>query len=95
MDISGFLYRLYDYVLNPLILLATGVAFVYFIYGIVRFLSMDATDKSRVEARNAIMWGILGMVVMFSVYGIVRFVMASFGLSPGDISPTAQPFLKV
>ena len=58
-----------------------SLSFVYFIYGIVKFLALDVSDASRKEARNSIWWGIVGMVIMFSVYGIIRFVLATFGIS--------------
>jgi hypothetical protein len=39
-------------------------------------------DKSRKEAQNAILWGIVGMVIMFSVFGLIRFVLITFGIDP-------------
>ncbi len=55
---------------------------------------MDSADKDRIEARNAIMWSIVGMIVMFSVYGLIQFTLLTFGVAPSDISPLAAPFLK-
>ncbi len=93
MTIVPFLYKLNNLVLNPLILLAFAVSFVCFLYGIVKFLSLDVADKSRTEARNSIMWGIVGMVIMFSVYGIIKFILATFGITglPAD----AKHFLNL
>lgn len=70
-----------------------GLAFVYFIYGIVTFLRLEPGDKARDEARNSILWGFVGMVIMFSVYGIINFVLATFGVSTNDISDNAKQFL--
>lgn len=82
MTIATFLSRVNAYVLNPIIILAFAVATVYFMYGIVKFLSSgtDGVDKSRQEAKDAILYGIIGMVVMFSVYGLIRFVVSTFGI---------------
>jgi hypothetical protein len=87
MTIIPFLNRINLYILNPIILLLFAVSAIYFIYGIVRFLSAGAenVDKSRKEAQNAILWGVVGMVIMFSVYGLIRFVLATFGV------PTTGP----
>ena len=85
MDITSFLNKVNALILNPLILLMFSVSFVYFIYGIVKFLSADVADKSREEARNSIMWGIVGMVIMFSVYGIIKFILYTYGI------PTTGP----
>ncbi len=91
VTIIPFLNKVNEFVLNPLIALVFTVSFAYFTYGIVRFLSLDAADAKRVEARNAIMWGIIGMAIMFSVYGIIGFVLTSFGIT--NPSPAATPFL--
>ena len=97
MDITPFLKMVDELILNPLILLAFAVSFVVFIYGIVRFLSVDSGDKgtTRAEARNSILWGIVGMVIMFSVYGIIRFTLKSFGIQESDLSSTAKTFLNI
>ena len=87
-SIVHFLNKFNNLVLNPFILLLFGVSFVYFIYGVIKFLSKDAGDKGqgRTEARNSIFWGIVGMLIMFSVYGVIRFVLATFGISPSDVT---------
>lgn len=93
MTIIPFLARVNDLILNPLIALAFGLSFVYFTYGIVNFLRLEAGDKNRKEAQDAILWGIVGMVIMFSVYGIIRFILATFGVNiPPDSS--AGQFLR-
>jgi len=87
MTIVPFLNNLNKLIINPLIILVFTLAFAYFVYGIVRFLSTDPSDKSteRTEARSAILWGIVGMVIMFSVYGLIGFVLKTFGIAPSDI----------
>lgn len=96
ITIVPFLNRLSDLIINPLILLLFSVAFLYFVYGVFKFITLDAADAKRVEARNAIAWGIIGMVIMFSVYGIIRFVLDTFGISPADIKSTnATDYLKL
>ena len=100
LTIVPFLANVNNLILNPIIALLFGISFVYFAYGVVKFLQLDAADKSRDEARSAILWGLVGMVIMFSVYGIIYFVLASFGLSKTDIglsggSSGAQQFLKL
>ena len=85
MTIVPFLHRVSDLILNPIILLLFAVSFVYFIYGVIKFLSHEAGDKTREEARSAIIWGIVGMVIMFSVYGIIGFVLNTFDIQPGDV----------
>jgi len=89
MTIIPFLNKFNRLILNPLIILLFTLATVYFIYGIVKFLSLQEGDPARKEAKNALLWGMFGMLIMFSVYGLIRFVLATFGVS-GD--PTGYIF---
>ncbi len=101
LSIATFLDRFNYYILNPVIELLFGIAFIYFFYGIIKFIQSDAGDKgsARAEARSAILWGMVGMLIMFSVYGIIsKFLLPSFGINPSD--PTlhlqnAKPYLKL
>ena len=86
MDITTFLQKVDKFVLNPTILLLFAVATVYFIYGIIKYLSLDPSDGKRSEARDAIIWGLVGMLIMFSVYGIISFVLTTFGVTPGGVT---------
>ena len=84
MTIVPFLKDVNNLILNPIIALMFGVSVVIFIYGIVKFLTTDAGDagSTRIEARNSMMWGIIGMVIMFSVYGIIKLILDTFGVTP-------------
>lgn len=94
--ITSFIKNINKYILNPVILLMFGLAMLYFLYGIVKFLSTNAGDKGseRIEARNAIMWGIIGMVIMFSVYGIIDAILKTFGVTSENLGPIAPQFIK-
>ncbi len=93
MTISVFLNKFNFYILNPIIVLFFALAFVYFIYGIIKFLRSDAGDKGteRIEARNSILWGIIGMFIMFSVYALIKFVLLTFGITP---TTEVIPYIK-
>jgi hypothetical protein len=92
ITIVPFLNQLNKVILNPLILLMFGLALVYFIYGIIKFLSLPAGDKGREEARKSIMWGIIGMAIMFSVFGLIHFILSTFGVT-GDVSAPTKPYI--
>ena len=75
-----FLQKIDDVIINPLIILAFALATIYFMYGIVKFLNPNTGEKDKLEARSAILWGIVGMAIMFSVYGLIGFVLTTFGV---------------
>lgn len=85
VTIVPFLNRAIDLILQPLVILLFALAVAYLLYNAVRFLSLEPGDKNRDEAWQAILWGLVGLTIMFSVYGIIRFTLNTFGISPGDI----------
>lgn len=85
MTIIPFLNKVNNLVLNPIILLLFVLSFLYFFYGIAKFLNPNTGETDKKEARNSILWGLVGMAIMFSVYGIIKFVLGTFGISPSDV----------
>ena len=87
MTIVPFLYRVNEFILNPIILLLFALSSVYFVYGIITFIRLEPGDAKKVEARTAIIWGIVGMLVMFSAKGLISFTLNTFGVASTD-APT-------
>jgi hypothetical protein len=79
LDLMG---KIYNVILNPIIALLFGLAFAYFIWGIVRYVWSGEQESMREEGRRAIVWGVIGMFVMFSVFGILRLVIGTIGADP-------------
>ena len=96
ITIVPFLNRALTYLINPLITLLFALATAYLLFNFVKFLSKQPGDKERDEAWKAILWGILGLVVMFSVYGLIRVVLISFGINTtGALSPSVRNYLNL
>ena len=76
MTITSFLTTLDSVVLNPILEVMFAVAFLYFVYAIIKLITADGTKKS--EAKNAVLWSIIGMFIMISVYGIINLVLNTF-----------------
>jgi hypothetical protein len=59
--------------LNPLLGLATAIAFVLFIYGGIKFMLARANgDASKFEAgRWHLIWGGVGLFILLSLWGIL------------------------
>ena len=83
MDISTFLDKVNQFVLNPLIILAFGVAFLMFFFGIFQFIASQTIDTERDKGKRKILWGLFGMFIMFAAYGLIRLVLGTFGISVG------------
>lgn len=81
MDISQFLNKINQYILNPLILLAFAVAFIVFFWGIFQFIYSQTADAGRDEGKRKIFWGLFGMFIMVSAYGLIRLILGTFGIT--------------
>lgn len=72
-------------IVNPLVLLLAAGAFVLLLWGIIKFIRGAGDDAARKEGRDTILWGIVGLVVIFGAYGIINSALTAFNL------PTIHP----
>jgi hypothetical protein len=47
------------------------LAFLFFLIGMVRFF-FSQDQENRAKGKQFVLWGIIGLVVMFSLWGIVN-----------------------
>ena len=80
--LDSFLGRVVTQIVNPIILLLAGAAFVLFVWGVFEFVKNAGDASKREEGRSAIMWGIIGLVVIFGAYGIINIALGTFDLAP-------------
>jgi hypothetical protein len=80
--LDQFLSKVVDQIINPIILLLAGAAFVVFIWGVFQFVRNAADETERNKGKSAIMWGIIGLVIIFGVYGLINIALLGFGLDP-------------
>jgi len=77
--VTDLLGQIATLILNPLIVLGFVVATIYLFYGIVQMIwGADGNDLDK--KKTNVMYGVIGLFVMFSVYGILRIVLATFDI---------------
>ena len=86
--LDAFLDKVVIQIVNPIILLLAAGAFVAFLWGVFEFIRHAGDSSARAEGQRAILWGIVGLVIIFGVYGILNLALGTFGLS--TISPISQ-----
>ena len=60
-----------------------ALAFLTFIYGVVKYFFFSVGDETkRVEGRQFVLWGIIGMAVLFTVWGFVNILLSTLGIAP-------------
>jgi hypothetical protein len=79
--LNQFLSKVVVQIVNPLILLLTAVAFVVFLWGVFEFIANAGEATKRAEGKSAILWGLVGLVIIFGVYGIINLALDTFGIT--------------
>ncbi len=78
--LNEFLEKVVTQIINPLILLMAAGAFVVFLWGLFEFVLYAGDETKRETGRSAIMWGIIGLVIIFGAYGIINVALGTFNL---------------
>lgn len=75
---QGFVDKLNEVILFPLITLLLTAALVVFLYGCFEFIVGAADEAARSKGKQHILWGIVGMLVMLSAYSILAIAAGTF-----------------
>lgn len=91
-DVQSIMQDISDIVktIIPILML---VAFVVFLWGVVKFIFAGGDENKRKDAKNYIIYGLIGLFVMVAVWGIVEVVLNTFGVEGGGTIelPTINP----
>lgn len=67
---------------NALIPFAVGLALLFFMYGVIRFILAKDADAKK-DARNNVIQGVIGLFAIVSVWGLVGLIQSTFGIGAG------------
>ena len=87
-SVSQFVGSIVDLIIQPLIILITAVALVYFVWGLVQFIlhSDDSTTSAggsvsyegREKGKRHLIWGIVGLLIIVGAVSILGIVTNTF-----------------
>lgn len=60
--------------INPILGLLTGLAVLYFVWGIVQYIKNAGDAKAAAAGKSTMLYGILALFILFSFWGIVQFI---------------------
>jgi hypothetical protein len=85
-----------DTVLSAVVTLLMSLAILVFFWGVVEYIiGMREGNQDKVTKGNKfIMWGLVGLFVMFSVYGIIKFGQGIFGFKESDLKSITIPTIN-
>lgn len=75
MTTSSIIGALISNIVQPLIKLMFIVAILVFVWGVVEMIINASNDTKRSEGQKHIMWGLIGLFIMFAVYGILNLIV--------------------
>ena len=78
--VSGFIANIQKQILEPLVTLIALAAFVVFVWGIVEFIRGADNDEKRKTGQQHMIWGIIGLVIIFGANAIITLISATIGL---------------
>ncbi len=77
MTFASIVAGIVSQVNQTLIPLIYALAFVFFIIGIVRYFFIEGGEEGQTKGKKFLLYGLLGIVVLFTVWGIISLLLAS------------------
>ena len=80
---GGSLWNLFFIVMDFLsqaVIILISLAVVFFLYGILKYISRGDDEESQKKGKNIMIFGIIGLFVMISFWGIVNILINTFEL---------------
>jgi hypothetical protein len=80
-DVANFMSRVYEVIINPLVVFFFALALVLFLFGMLKFLAnrSGGNDEKLKEGKQHMLWGIVGMFIMITVFAIMRIIINTLG----------------
>ncbi|MDQ3075719.1 MAG: pilin [bacterium] len=82
--VDDFIQSVNGKILNPVITLLFAVAVVVFLWGVSQMILNADNDEAKTVGKSHILWGVIGMTIMFSVWGILNLVLRTIGVTGID-----------
>lgn len=74
------LNRLVEQIVQPLVNLLFVIALLVFFWGIFKMIKGADNEDARADGRRVMLWGTIGLIIMFGAYGIIAVIKGTFGL---------------
>ncbi len=81
-----------NHLLNSFIPFLVGLAVLVIIWGVFRYISGVGDEEKRAQAKQFILWGVVGVFIMLSVWGLVSIFTNTVVLDETpDVAPLVNP----
>lgn len=69
--LDAFIAKVVSLIIMPVVTLLAVVAVVVFIWGVVDYVRNADNDEARKKGQEHILWGLIGMMIMFGTTAII------------------------
>ena len=82
--VTNLVQKINQFVLNPIIGFLFALAFIFFLWGVAEFIFRADVESERTRGKKHMIWGLVGMFVMFAAFTIIRIIANTLGVeAPG------------
>ncbi len=86
MDFKGFIGLIINNLIQPIVLLISSLAVVYFLWSIAEVIRKGDQPEELSKLKEKAVWGIIAIAIMFSLWGLVTILTNTF-LPSGSAIP--------
>ena len=79
IDGEAVLQNVVTQIFSPLYQLAAACAFIYFLYGVAKFIYDMRNPEEKNTGKAHLLYGLIGLFIIFSVGGILSFFNDTLG----------------
>ncbi|MEK7088231.1 MAG: hypothetical protein AAB808_01275 [Patescibacteria group bacterium] len=76
-SVTDIIKKIEDAVVNPILILLFAVALLVFIWGVFTYIVHADDPTKRSEGGKGMIYGVIGMFIMFSVFGIINLIAST------------------
>ena len=80
-------------IIGLLLSVVIGLGVIWFVWSVIKYTIAEADKKE--EAKQQMLWGIIGLTVIVSVWGIVAILRNFFGVEGSGDVPTGEDLLQL
>ncbi|MDP6388037.1 MAG: hypothetical protein QGG63_02075 [Candidatus Pacebacteria bacterium] len=80
-SVTELVSKIESHIIQPLIGILFALALLFFFWGGAQFILNAGNEEKRTTGKSHMLWGIIGMLIIFGVYGILRILGGTFGFS--------------
>jgi hypothetical protein len=91
-NLTGGLREILNFVNAVLIPFIIGIAFLFFVWGIIQYFVIGASSEdNRKNGRNLMIYATLGFVIIIVFWGLINLLVGGLGLQGKSLDPSLVP----